>query len=123
MIEVEHDRLNGILIVRGSGVLSASDYKVAVPEVEYALELSGQPLRLLLRLEYFRGWEINALWQELRFDLRHLNEPGRIAVVGESALEERAMRLAAPFAKAEMRFYRFEQENEARRWLRGAVVS
>ncbi len=122
MIEVEHDRPNGILIVRASGVLTAHDYEVALPEIEYAMELAGEPWRLLLRLEDFRGWEIKALWQELKFDFRHLNDPGRVAVVGDSTLEEWATRLAAPFAKAEIRFYRFERENEARRWLRGAAV-
>jgi hypothetical protein len=123
MIEVEHDRPNGILIVRASGVLTVHDYKVAVPEVEYAMELAGHPLRLLLRLEDFRGWEVKALWQELKFDLRHMNDPGRIAVVGDTVLEEWVTRLAAPFAKAEMRFYRFEQENDARRWLCSAAVA
>lgn len=123
MIEVEHDEPNGILVVRASGVLTANDYKAAVPEVEYALELAGQPLRLLLRLEDFRGWEVGALWQELKFDLRHRNDTGRIAIVGETALEEWVTRLTAPFAKAEMKFYRFEDESEARRWLRGAAMS
>ena len=123
MIEVEHDEPNGILIVRASGVLTANDYKVAVPEVEHALELSGPPLRLMVRLEDFRGWELEALWRELRFDLRHRNDTGRIAVIGNSATEEWVTRLAAPFAKAEMKFYRFEDEDEAQRWLRRTWTS
>ncbi len=123
MIDLEFDRPNGFLILRASGVLTVADYTKAVPEMEYAIELLGKPLRVLLRLEDFRGWEIKALWEELKFDLRHRKDTGRIAVIGDSKLEEWGARLAGPVAKAEMRFFRFEDETEARRWLRGAKSS
>lgn len=120
MIVVEFDRPNGFIIVRASGVLTANDYKSAVPEIEHAIELSGRPLRVFLRLEDFRGWEVKALWEELKFDLRHRRDTGRVAVIGDTKLEEWGTGAAATFAKAEMRFFSYDQEAEARRWLRGA---
>ena len=88
MITIEHDRDRDRIVVRASGVLSARDYDHAIPEIEHAMELSRGPLRVMLRLEDFRGWEMGALWRELRFDLGHRGDFGRIAVIGETDLED-----------------------------------
>lgn len=117
MISIEHDRERDMIVVRVSGMLSTQDYENAVPELEHALELSKGPLRVLIRLEDFRGWEIGALWRELELDLEHRGDFGRIAVVGENELEHWGTTLSAPFAKAEMRFFPNDREVMAEDWL------
>lgn len=116
MIEIEHSR--DLITVRASGKLTAEDYDAALPELEQAMDNAGVPLRLLIRLEDFHGWEIRALWSELKFDLKHRSDPGRVAVLGETAIEEWGTRLSAPFAKAEMRFFSLDCVDEALDWLR-----
>ncbi len=124
MIMIEHDRTSDRIVVRASGVLSARDYDHAIPEIEHAMELSRKPLRVMLRLEDFRGWEMGALWRELRFNLGHRGDFGRIAVIGETDLEDWGTTLAVPFAKAEMRFFPTDREDEAEGWLseEGAAI-
>lgn len=117
MITVEHDRHRDIINIRASGTLTTNDYEYAVPEIEHAMELSQGPLRVKLRLEDFHGWEIGALWQELEFDLKHRDDFGRIAVIGESALEDWGTTLSAPFTKAAMQFFPTNREAEADTWL------
>lgn len=117
MIVIEHVDGADVIVVRASGRLAVEDYEAAVPELEHAMRLSTGPLRVLIRLEDFRGWDIGALWQDLKFDIRHRGDLGRIAVVGETDLEAWATRLSAPFAKAEMRFFPQEREDEAWAWL------
>ncbi|WP_029058926.1 STAS/SEC14 domain-containing protein [Stappia stellulata] len=117
MIVIEHVTGKDLIVIRASGTLTTQDYESAVPELEHALDLANGALRVLVRLEDFRGWEIGALWQELKFDLKHLNDFGRIAVVGEGRLEDWATRLSAPFTKAETRFFPLEKEAEAHAWL------
>lgn len=121
MITIEHRRDNDLIVVRASGMLTTRDYEGAVPELEHAMELSAGPLRILMRLEDFRGWEIGALWRELEFDLQHRGDFGRIAVVGETALEKWGTTLSAPFAKAEMRFFPLDREVDAEAWLRDDI--
>jgi len=120
MITIEHDRESDLIVMRASDTLTPHDYENAVPELEHALELSQGALRVMIRLEDFRGWEIGALWRELEFDLKHRGDFGRIAVIGESRLEEWGTTLSAPFAKAEMRFFPTEREDEAEAWLASA---
>lgn len=116
MIAIEHHR-DGYLICRVSGTLSGSDYDSAVPELENELQLGRKPLRLMIVLEDFRGWEIGGLWEELRFDARHGDDFGRIAVVGESKLEEWGTRLSKPFLGADMRYFDRDERAAARAWL------
>ncbi len=117
MIKMEHLRNQDIIVLRASGTLTTQDYDVAIPELENALELSQGKLRLLICLEDFQGWEIGALWRDLKFDLKHLGDLGRIAVIGETTLEEWGTTLSAPFTKAKMRFFPTDQESEAQKWL------
>jgi hypothetical protein len=117
MITIEHLTGEDIILIRASGTLTTQDYESAVPELEHALGLAKHSLRILLRLEDFKGWEIGALWQELKFDFKHLNDFGRIAIVGEGNLEEWATKLSAPFTKSEMQFFSDDREAEARKWL------
>ena len=106
-----------MIVIRASGTLSAKDYEAAVPELQHAIALSNGPLRVLLRLEDFSGWEIGAMWREIEFDLKYRNEFGRIAVIGETALEDWGTRLSALFTKVEMHFFPTDQEAKAYEWL------
>lgn len=121
MISIEHDRERDIIVVRISGQLTPEDFEHAIPELENALEVSQGPLRVKIRLEDFRGWEIGALWHQLKFDRKYGDDFGRTAVVGESALEEWGTTLSAPFTKAEMRFFPINREAEADTWLAESV--
>lgn len=117
MIVIEHEHDRNRIVVRASGTLTTQDYKHAVPELNHALELSEGPLRLMIRLENFQGWELDALWKELKFDVSHIGDFERVAVVGESDLEKWGTVLSAPFTSADMRFFPTEQEDKAEDWL------
>ena len=116
MITIEHHHA-GYLVCRASGKLSKADYDAAVPEIENALSLGDGPTRILIVLEDFRGWDIPGLWEELKFDVKHGQDFGRIAVVGDSRLEEWGTRLSRPFFGAEVRYFDLDDVEEARAWL------
>lgn len=116
MITIEHDRDN-YLVCRVSGRLTEADYEAAVPEIENALVLRDEPLRMMILLEDFRGWDIGALWEDLKFDVRHASDFGRIAVLGDSKLEEWGTRLTMPFLGSEVRYFGLEDRPAARAWL------
>jgi hypothetical protein len=106
MIEIEHSQSGDIITLRASGTLSKADYDAALPEIENALTLAKGPLQMLIRL-----------WKDLTFDLKHRGEFGSIAVVGDTKLEEWGAWLSSFFAKSEVRYFSFEDEDDARGWL------
>lgn len=107
-----HDR--HLIEVQAEGTLDRVDYERIMPALEH--EAASGELRLLVRLEGFRGWTPQGLVDDLRFDLRHHDDFSRIAIVGHRKVEEWGTRLAKPFFSGEMRF--FEELDAARAWLR-----
>lgn len=116
MITIEHDREN-YLVCRVSGRLTEADYQAAVPQIENALQLRDGPLRMMIVLEGFDGWDIGGLWEELSFDVKHGSDFGRVAVLGESKLEEWGTALATPFFGSDVRYFDLKDRALARAWL------
>jgi len=117
MIEIEHSRQDDSIVIRVTGTVSRREVDLAAPEIEQALELANEPLKLMIRLEDFEGWEIGGLWEDMVFSVKRRDAFGRIAVIGESTLEKWGTKLAAPFAGSELRFFPQESEDAARKWL------
>lgn len=116
MITIEHHR-ESFLIIRASGRLTKADYEAAIPELELAMSgVRGKP-RILILLEDFQGWDAEAIWEDLRFDMKHYDDFGRIAVVGESALEKWMTYFSKPFTGAQVRYFNRERMDEAEAWL------
>jgi hypothetical protein len=116
VITIELDEKK-FIVLRASGRLTQADYEAAVPEIENALTLRGKPLRLMVRLEDFRGWHLRALWDELRFDARHHDDLGRIAVVGDARWQEWGTKLSKPFFGCERRYFDWDEMDRAKAWL------
>ena len=76
-----------ILAFRMSGKLHDADYKTFVPAVEAAIEAQGK-VRLLALFEDFHGWDLHALWDDIKFSTKHCADMERIALVGDRKWEE-----------------------------------
>src|SRR3546814_11620366 len=70
----------------------------------------------MIVLEDFRGWDIAALWEDLKFDARHSGDFGRIAVLGDSTLEEWGPALSKPFLGSELRSFDINERPASRAW-------
>ncbi len=117
MIEIQHDRTD-FLVIRAAGTLTEQDYEAAVPEIEHAMKLrAGRPMRVLVLLEDFRGWELGALWQELKFDMKHGDDFGRMAVVGDSRAQEWGTKISKAFFDTEVRYFDARERDAAETWL------
>ena len=45
---------------------------------------STENFRVLFDMTDFEGWESGAMWEEIKFDLRHFADIERLAVVGDT---------------------------------------
>jgi hypothetical protein len=76
------------------------------------------PVRLLVVLEAFEGWEPNAAWNDLTFYVRHGDALVRIAIVGDDRWRgEWLMFAAADLRKGPVEYFVPEALAEARAWL------
>ena len=65
----------------------------------------------------FEGWDAGALYDELKFDLEHANDFGRVATVGDKEWERVMALLIKPFTNAKTRYFDATQYAAAREWL------
>lgn len=115
MISIEHDREH-YLVCRISGTFTKDDYDAAVPQIKNEMALREGRLRLMIVLENFHGWDIGALWEELKFGADHGGELGRVAVLGDAS-EDWGVSLAKPFLRSEIRYFAMDERPAARAWL------
>ena len=104
------------LIVHVSGKLATKDYEHFVPEFERLVQKHGK-LRVLFDMTDFHGWEMGALWEDLKFDVKHFADVERIAMVGETKWESGMASFCKAFTKAAVRYFDHSQAAAARRWL------
>lgn len=106
-----------VLPVTASGKVTKEDYEKAIPELEKLLEEHGG-LRFFVKLENVTGFELGALWEDLKFDRKHKNEFGKTAVVGDKTWEEWLTRVSGLFFSPEVKFFYADKEGEAWDWVK-----
>jgi len=65
----------------------------------------------------FHGWEGSALRDDINFDLEHLFDIERVAMVGDKKWEEVMSVICKPFTTASIRYFDHAAIAEARAWL------
>jgi len=121
-VSLQQSAASNIVVCEVIGKLSKEDYGEFTPLLEQAIAAHGK-VRLLCLMTDFGGGEAGARWEDLKFDVRHHDDFSRIAVVGESTLEEWGVTLSKPFFGAEMRFFPVEESGEAEAWLQESAAA
>ncbi|MDF1815316.1 MAG: STAS/SEC14 domain-containing protein [Verrucomicrobiales bacterium] len=99
-----------------SGKLDRDDYKKFVPVIENRIEEEGK-VNLLVLFEDFHGWDAGALWEDIKFDVKHFNHIEKIALAGNKDWEKGMAKFCKPFTTAEVKYFKSHQTAEARLWL------
>ena len=98
------------------GKLTHEDYKVFVPMIDKALkETKGIEVDLLADMRAFKGWEIEAAWDDLKFGLKHSNAFDKMAIVGDKKWEELSVKMMSHMMKGKAKF--FKDRQKALEWL------
>ena len=115
-----NEESNGtVLTVQVSGKLQNADYQAFVPAVERMIAEHG-PLRMLLDMTDFHGWEASAAWEDLKFGVEHFADIERLAMVGEKEWQHVMALFCKPFTKAKVRYFDRAELSAARTWLEEA---
>jgi hypothetical protein len=122
MIELQSDANGKILSVKLSGKLTKEDYERFVPEVESLIQKSGK-LRILLQMHDFHGWTVGALWEDIKFDVKHFGDIERLAMVGDRKWEAGMAAFCKPFTTAKVRYFDTSEIDQARKWVEEGSAS
>ncbi len=98
------------------GTLTHEDYKKMIPMVENALVGVKDPrVKVLIDAREFKGWDMRAAWDDLKFGLKHNKEFTKLAFVGNKEWELYSIKISNWFMSGEMRY--FEDIDSAAAWL------
>jgi hypothetical protein len=117
MIEVLSRGSGKVFGMRVSGKILHQDYQQFVPMLEKLIEEHGS-IRCLVEMTDLHGIELRALWDEIKFDVRHSRQIERCAVVGDRAWEAWMTKLSRPiFFNAEIRFFDLVDRTKGWEWI------
>lgn len=118
MIERIETGSSAVLGFKLSGKLHDEDYATFVPEIEAALAAEGK-ISLLAHFHDFRGWDLQAAWDDFKLGMEHYSDFERIALVGDKAWEQWMAKLCRPFTRAEVKYFDASDMDAAMRWAKG----
>lgn len=75
---------------------------------------------MLFDLTGLHGLEVDALWDEIHFDIKHSSDIDRLAIVGDRKWQQGMAAFVKPFMKATSRYFDHADIAEARKWLEAA---
>ena len=110
---------SNILEVSVTGTLTKEAYTQFVPMTEAAIKQYGK-IRILFQMHDFHGWDMGALWEDLKFDLKHFSDIERLAIVGETKWEQGMSVFCRPFTTASIKYFDHADLEKARAWIREA---
>jgi len=113
-IKHEDDRL---VVLRIRGELKKSELDTVQTEAVRDVPFTG-PVKVLVLLEDFTGWERNEDWGDTDFFFSHRNDVEKMAVVGPRSWEAQVLAFTgAGLRKGPVKFFPEPGEREARAWL------
>ena len=104
------------LEVHATGKLTKEAYEKFVPMTEEKIKEHGK-VRILFVMHDFHGWSAGAMWEDLKFDLKHFNHIERLAIVGETKWEKGMAVFCRPFTTAKIKYFDQADIDKARAWL------
>ena len=99
-----------------SGKLHDADYQQFVPVIDAAVAKQGK-VRLLAQFHDFHGWDLHALWDDIKFSTTHCTKIDRIALVGDKTWEKWMAQVCKPFTMAKVRYFDATELDAAKAWL------
>ena len=105
-----------VLGFKMSGKLQDEDYKTFVPVIDAAIVKHGK-VRLLAVFHDFHGWDLHALWDDIKFSTTHCTKIDRIALVGEKTWEKWMAKVCKPFTMAKIHYFEASEIEAAKAWL------
>ena len=119
MVEQLPGATGNILAFKMSGKLHDADYNTFVPLIDEVAAKAGK-VRLLAQFHDFQGWDLHALWDDIKFATTHCTKIERIALVGEKTWEKWMSMVCKPFTMAKLRYFDAAQIEAAWAWLKEA---
>lgn len=106
-----------VMAIEAIGKITHDDYRqTLIPRAEEMMATG--PIRMLYVIgQAFAGFELEALWDDSLFGIRHWHDFSHIAVVTDHAALRAAVSMFKPFFPGEVRLFSVADLPAAREWV------
>ncbi|MBN9484580.1 MAG: STAS/SEC14 domain-containing protein [Bacteroidetes bacterium] len=98
-------------------ILTKEDYEFLIPRLENLVD-EHKKVKWYFEMQDFKGWEISAFWQDVKFDTKYASDFEKIAMVGEKKWQEWMTDVMKVFTSATIKHFDLEQKDEALSWIK-----
>lgn len=117
MISIQKDSSQDVLKLTVTNKLSEEDLDKCLSHLKEHIATSDHP-HLLMVLDDFGGYEsVSAFMKDLKLDSKYIGYFDRIAVIGDKEWEKWSIQLLDPITKEELKFFSFDEEDQAEEWI------
>lgn len=108
-----------VVAVRAKGIITADDYReTLLPLVEEKLKEHDSLKLMVVMGDDYSTFTGDAAWEDTKFDLKHLRDFSRIAVVTDVAWVARTMKIFAPVLPYTLKVFPMADLEEAKSWIK-----
>lgn len=115
MHKLEHCDGN-LLVLTMAGTVSQDDYEQLVPRLESEMDVHDE-IRLVCDVTEMESVTPPAIWEDVKFDLRHRKDFGRVAVVGSRRWHDWVTQMFKPIAEGVVRTFDATERHRAMEWV------
>ena len=117
MFKLIEDLPPGVLGIEATGKVTHEDYQnILIPRAE-AMIAKGPVKLLYVAGKDFEGYELEALWDDSAFGVKHWHDFTRVAVVADQAWLRAAVTMFKPFLPCEVRLFNLGDLAAAKTWI------
>ena len=116
MLQLLEESQGDLVAFRISGNVDKNDYDVMLPVLENKIRQHGK-IKVYAEVQDVEAYSLRALYEDIKFDLKHANDFSKAAIVGESEWIDWLATAARPFTTAEVKYFDFTQRKAAWAWV------
>lgn len=116
MVSIQKEADQNIIYTKAEDKLDQDDYDRFLPIAKEIIKQHGK-IRWYFEMNDFEGWTPEALWADIKFDLEHVDNFEKIAIVGRKEWMNWMAQLMKPFTSAEIKFFELENRKQAKAWI------
>lgn len=102
--------------ITASAKVTDKDYEELLPVLDNMLATYERP-KFFIILNHFEGWEVSAIWTDMKYGLKHRGEFGAMAIVGDNITQKWLAQFSDIFFPTDIHYFKKTEESQARDWL------
>src|SRR5690606_10203109 len=80
-------------------------------------------ISVFCQIEDLKGMDPGAVWEDIKFDVNHLNDFRYVVIVGDKQWQKWIANFAKPFTDAQIKYFDKNEAKEAFEWLMNVTNS